>query len=1237
VQWALRSTVAETKQVTVTQVSNPSVTTNEAVVFSIPPADIPNNSVSLGTSGGCIDVTYRVAHPTSTPFNIVVEYSLDSGANWLLATQGGSPVGGIWDGVTGVTTSPGGGTTHRFRWDSFHDQPLLSGALSVPVRVRATLPGVDAGTSDVENVSLNNAVRFTPPVDWIGLGAGMHPRDVIALDFNNDGFPDVATSFYNSTAGQAGIRLSRNTIGGMGFHSDIVFGGDSTMFRRLAVGDFNGDGFVDLAASSATISSVSVFRNDGFGGFSDMSGSPYNVVNGGEGMVAGDLDGNGRVDLVTTQTGASAISVLTAQPTGTAFQVNSFNLTAGTSPSGVALGDFNRDGRLDVVTANRGSGNVSVFLQSGTPTEATRYSNGSTQITTHANNRSVVVADFNRDGRDDIAAGGNGAISILLGAGGGVFSKPNADFTMASDFDLAARDIDHDGKLDLVSKAGTGLRVLYGNGNGTFGAETVYADAVDGTFFELIDLENDGQDDVLFSSADSSVNVPVRFGFRERGCGFVGRGVAAANVGNGALGTAVADLNRDGKPDVITSDGATDLLTISMGLGDGNLLPLSDQVKTEGRATFMAVGDVNNDKIPDLLVSNNDFNGTVIRLIGNGAGGFINSQSYPTDFHPATVVIADFNGDGEADFATANSGDLRTFTGSPNTISVRFGVGGGEFGDEFRFNTPAFPLGLAAGDLDGDGLADLAVGLYTTGGVAVLFSTGSADEQAFEDVVDHVVPGALTTGVGIANVIGDSNPDIIMANSGIPNLRVVAGTGLRGEPIFGSGSNFIVGDDPKFMALADSSGSSAIDITLAVGSSISDLRNLGTGAFTNFTVSMGRAPIDPRLADFNGDHRLDVVAGLDSDGFVGLMTRGSDGTLVGTTELSRPNVKWVDTADVDGNGTLDLVYVDSSFVTVQSGNGDGTFGAPNNLFTTSASSRVYATDLNKDGYTDLVTFDGTTVTVFVQDGTGWNGQPITVSNTVKEILFADMNRDGWTDMTVYNGDEFAVFFRTGSAAPLFNLTPNVNHTGIATALNNLTLADVNRDGAADYVITTSNGGANEGVGVLLNDGAAGFAFAHARGLGDTRPIAVTVADVNRDGGPDVVMASRDAAGRAVLSTWFWESATSATVTYAASVTDVVVGIGTSSSTPAGLALRDLDGDQRLDAILTMANSSAIMTVAGSGGTAPPFFAGEQRSFVMSAPLTVSGLKNTKLADLNRDGKLDIFSTTPVGVSILLQR
>jgi len=325
----------------------------------------------------------------------------------------------------------------------------------------------------------------------LGINAGV----VAVADFNGDGKQDLAIAhFFNQ--GTVDILLS-NGDGTFtpAAGSPIPIGNEVDW---LAVGDFNGDGKPDLALVEKSVNTVAVLLGNGDGTFTPAPGSP-NVVGANPQQVSlCDFNGDGKLDLAVTNAFGNSVSILLGNGDGTFTQPAGTPVPVGNSPEGIAAGDFNGDGILDLAIANSRDFTITILLGNG---DGTFASAPGSPVAAGKLPDYVVAADFNGDGKLDLATSNSnsGTVSILLGNGDGTFSQANGSPVQAGSIPEAilAGDFNGDGKLDLaVLDGANSVKILLGNGDGTFAPFTTTA-VSNPDYMTVGDFNGDGRLDLI--------------------------------------------------------------------------------------------------------------------------------------------------------------------------------------------------------------------------------------------------------------------------------------------------------------------------------------------------------------------------------------------------------------------------------------------------------------------------------------------------------------------------------------------------------------------------------------------------------------------------------------------------------------------------------------------------------------------------------------------------------------------
>ncbi len=404
-------------------------------------------------------------------------------------------------------------------------------------------------------------------------------------------------------------------------------------------------------------------------------------------VTSGVTDAHGNFTSVLTMTGTGFVDVTAEAPQLTLQTLVTFspllacattapafadqNTATGSYPSAIVEGDFNRDGKPDLIAANENASNVGVLLGNGDGTFQSRvtYATGTKSFPA-----GVTAADLNGDELLDLAVAdtGTGNVGILLGNGDGTFRRQVTYSTETADagsspVSISVNDFNADGKPDLAvaNNASSNVGVLLGNGDGTFQPQVTYA------------------------------------------------------VGALPEQVVTGDFNGDGKIDIAAACRTTLTVALLFGNGDGTFQP--QVYYTTGPKSYpvsLVAGDFNNDGKVDFAVA--DSGSSVVGVfLGLGNGKLKPQVSYSTGMtvYPANVVTGDFNGDGKPDLAVTNSGS--------SVLGILLGNGDGTFQTQVPFSTgsSSYPVPIAVGDLNGDGRVDLAVGNQSASNIGVFLNT----------------------------------------------------------------------------------------------------------------------------------------------------------------------------------------------------------------------------------------------------------------------------------------------------------------------------------------------------------------------------------------------------------------------------------------------------------------------------------------------------------------------------------
>jgi hypothetical protein len=577
--------------------------------------------------------------------------------------------------------------------------------------------------------------------------------NVALADVNGDGILDIVGIINGGEETSGQLRIFLGT-GGTGFQPPIIYsiGTGLQQLSSFTIGDFNGDHKLDIAVDQAPFpgenGSILIYLGNGDGTFQTGSTIPISVASGSQPTTTGsiataDLNKDGKLDLAFT-VGNSAIAIALGNGDGT-FRTSSMISGYG---GGIAIGDINGDGNLDIVTVGTilfGDGKGSVLSRQDyvTPTNPDPYQN-----------YSVILTDFNGDGPTDIVFAG-GTPAFMTSEGNGLsmpidvlFAQPDGTFFGPAisyvpnignySTDVRIADFNGDGIPDLAYAGFSGVGVLLGKGDGTFGPTYASGSTTSGWYLATGDFNGDGNQDIVALLPYP----PGQGGFTY----FAGKGDGTFQtpvtnlLPDSPAGLAAGDFNGDGKLDLailfsLENGSSTDSVTLYLGDGDGSFRTGATYA-IGPNASWLVVGDVNKDGKPDLVIANSGSSselGNITVLLGNGDGTFkVVPNKVPLnaaiagDVGPPMMSLADFNQDGKL--------DLVVLTGGSNLaagVAVLLGNGDGTFQSPIVNSIPMFAV--AAADVNGDGIPDL-VGVaqltnITTPGLYYLIGNGDGTFQ----------------------------------------------------------------------------------------------------------------------------------------------------------------------------------------------------------------------------------------------------------------------------------------------------------------------------------------------------------------------------------------------------------------------------------------------------------------------------------------------------------------------------
>ncbi|MBI3819959.1 MAG: VCBS repeat-containing protein [Planctomycetes bacterium] len=534
-----------------------------------------------------------------------------------------------------------------------------------------------------------------------------------------------------------------------------------------------------------------------------------------------------------------------------------------------------------------------------------------------------------------------------------------------------------------------------------------------------------------------------------------------------------------------------------------NPLFLGQQFQAGSNPKSVAIAFVNGDGAPDIVTANyNGYNISV--LLGNGKGLFGAPATYGVGGHPGynpnCVAIADLNADGKADAVTANY--------NSSNISVLLGTGAGGFASPASYAAGTNPSFVAIGDLNADGRPDAAVANYNSNNVSVFLGTGNG---AFSPATFFVVGGHAAANA-IADLNGDGIPDLATANDSPHGISVLLGIG---SGAFAPAATFALesNSNPRSIVAGDFNNDGKADIATANlnGNTVSIFPGDGTGAFAshiNYTAGIGSNFV--AVTELNGDGKQDLATSNSTDSTISVLLGNGDITFAAKVLYpagAKPSS--IAFADVDADGKTDLAAanVDQNSISVLLGNGDGTFKVAASYYAQPNPISIFLGDLDADGNLDAAVANITLseMTILAGNGTGafapavsWYPGGVPGAN---DITMCDLNGDSMPDV-VSSAGGLTVLLANGPAT----FAPPVYYPLAGSSAVNA-IADLDADGKPDVVCTTYVYNGISAISVFLGngDGTLGASATFATG---TAPFRLAVGDLNGDGIPDAATINR---------------------------------------------------------------------------------------------------------------------------------
>jgi hypothetical protein len=900
--------------------------------------------------------------PTNTRLVVATDQNTADGKRELCAADVGGANGiPAWivtstlpNGVSSVATGPEGTriVTNRATNDI---------AVGGGVQQTRTITAFTAADSTVTVASAFQpapsalqAWRIVNAVTSLALSGGSTTDTFVwdSADLSTGGDVVLRATPYDSQQGQpTDTGVPRHVRSPIDVHATLIGSPATTSgVRATAVGDLNGDGIPDIVSANSAANSLSVFYSTGSGQYpttpnTTLTGQPALApITFPIGVVLADVDHDGRLDIVSANRDSNNFTIFRQSSPGT-FTLQTPSLGVGsTAPVSIAAGDVNGDGLADIVIADSGTGNLQIYVQLAgglyPPTASSTLNCGA-----GSSPSSVALGDLNGDGRLDIAvttAGTHHVLVFFQGTGGTFPTTPSLTLGSAGVTDapsaVALGDLDGDGALDIAcaSAGDNNLGVFMQTGPGVYSATPTFVLASpDGPFqpasLAISDVNSDGALDLVATSNDGAL---IAYFYDQHAHAFLPEDLRIDGAGTLAAPTGIVagDLDGDGRTDLVIANSGVSEIAVLLQRRAGNFNTAPDATLGSSTDTSspsaIAVGDLDGDGNLDLVCANQGTSDLAIyrqsspTIVATQPAQRLGTSA--TTNHVTAVEIADIDGDGRPDIATANSGS--------GSLTVFFQKPDGTFSTlpDVTLSGLSTPAALVVADLNGDGALDLACA--DSGGNSVRVFLQTAPRVFASPGLALGGPGSTAAPIALvaADFNGDGRLDIACANQGgntIACFLQTATGGFPATPSFTLGSAAVT-PSPCALAVGDIDTDGYLDIAVAsrTANKVLLFRQTGPGVFNpvpvaTITHASMQQPTSIVLADFDHDGALDVFVGAATSQNLCLFRQlrpwifATAPDLVGGPSTTGAPLG-VRAIDFDGDGDCDLILARPAFNSV---------------------------------------------------------------------------------------------------------------------------------------------------------------------------------------------------------------------------------------------------------------------------------------------------------------------------------
>ncbi|MBA3674372.1 MAG: VCBS repeat-containing protein, partial [Chitinophagaceae bacterium] len=712
---------------------------------------------------------------------------------------------------------------------------------------------------------------------------GIFPQVVSSGDLDSDGKPDMVTP--NTTSNSISILRNTSSSGIISFAAKLDYATGPAP-SNVSIADLDGDGKLDIAVLNATSNTVSVYKNTSNNAISFAVKIDFPTGPSPFGIAIADFDGDGKQDIAVSNYGNNSVSVLKNNGTpGNISFAAKLDFLIGANPYTITAGDVDGDSKTDLVSTDNQSNSISI-LRNTSNTNGISFA-PRIGIATNSKPSTAIIADFDGDGKQDIAVGSDGVASVSvyrnLSGIGNISLAPKIDYATAGiTYGISAGDLNGDGKPDIISGFSTSTTISVIENTSTSGAlsfkQQVNYSSDSGPFYVIIqDVDGDGVNDFVSANANSnSISVfrnklnpslvPTISSFTPtsatsgtlvtiNGNNFTG----VTAVSFGGIAASSFTVTSSNTIQAVVSNGASGNVSVTTSNGTATLAGFIYYAIPVVSSFTPLAGPIGT----TVVISGNNFNPVLSNNVVYFGGVKANIISVSTT---ALTVTVPPGATYQPIIVTDITTNLSAYSKSPFlvTFSSNGIIDANSFATKVDIATAATSIDCFLGDVDNDGQLDLAIANVNGNFFSLFRNTSSTGNISFGSEKNYIT-GRFPSKAVLADLNGDGKLDIVTSSLAPDSIYIYKNTSVAGTFSLNLETSYPTGLDPQYIAIHDLNADGKPDMVIANYNSktISVFKNIsvnGNISFLNIAdYSTGNLlPRSIAIGDIDGDGKPDI-------------------------------------------------------------------------------------------------------------------------------------------------------------------------------------------------------------------------------------------------------------------------------------------------------------------------------------------------------------------------------------------